>query len=61
MKYKLNFDGTKTKNRTMQECIEREFLMEELGLDDMVLDAFNDAAKEVKENITKTKKEKEDD
>lgn len=59
MKHKLNYDGPKTKDRTMQKCIEREFLMEELGLDDMLLDAISDAAEEVKDNITKKSKNNE--
>ncbi len=60
MKHKLNYDGPKTKDRTMEEHIDREFLMLELGLDDLAIDALNDAADEVKDKITKINEAKND-
>ena len=51
MKHKLNFDGAKSKSKTQEEHLEDEFRRLEWGLDDIEIDALNDAAEKVRESI----------
>lgn len=56
MKHKLNFQGEKSKSKTLEEHLDDEFRRLEWGFDDIEIDALNDAAEKIRENINSKEK-----